>query len=112
MVQLEGKDFKSRARKVPTDLVVDLARGHSCIAKVFLVAVRGVQAAAGGNSVGWVIHTAQPSGVVVHSAAPQLDLEESHIYFERQFYDLVQSEMNSIKVNNKFPATPAKQQHV
>lgn len=68
--------------------MVDLARGHSCIAKVFLVAVRGVQAAAGGNSVGWIIHAAQPTGVVVHSTATQLDLKETHIYFGRQFYDL------------------------
>lgn len=85
MVRLEGKG----GEKCPTDLVVDLARGHSCIAKVLLVAVRGVQAAAGWNSVGWVIHTAQPTGVVVHSTATQLDLKENHIYFDRQFCDLV-----------------------
>lgn len=64
--------------------MVDLARGHGCIAKVFLVAVRGVQAAAGGNSIGRVIHTAQPTGVVVHATAAQLDLKENPTYFESQ----------------------------
>lgn len=59
--------------KRPTDLVVDLARGHGGIAQVPWVAVRGVQAAAGGNAVGWVIHAAKPTGVVIHATAAQLD---------------------------------------
>lgn len=64
--------------------MVDLARGHSCIAKVFLGAVGGVQAAAGGNAVGGVIHAAEPTGVVIHAAATQLHLKDNYIYFERQ----------------------------
>lgn len=66
--------------------MVNLVRGHGCVAKVLFGAVRGVQAAAGGNAVGWVIHTAKPTGVVVHPTATQLGVKEKHIRFERQFY--------------------------
>lgn len=55
-----------------TYLVVDLARGCGGIAEVFWVAVRGVQAAAGRNAIGWVIHTAKPTGVVIHATTTQL----------------------------------------
>lgn len=95
--------------------MVDLARGHGCIAKVLLVAVRGVQAAAGGNAIGWVIHTAKPTGVVIHPTATQLDKKENNIYFERQCYDLKQLHKNMFHPRNgqnEFQATPVKQQKV
>lgn len=86
--------------------MVDLARGHGCVAKVLFGAVGGVQAAAGGNAVGWVIHTAEPAGVVVHPTATQLGREENHIPFERQFCHLKQLHKNG------FQATPGKQLEV
>lgn len=55
----------------------DLARGYSSVAEVFDGAVGGVEAAAGGNAVGWVIHTGQPAGVVIHSAATQLKTDNA-----------------------------------
>lgn len=70
--------------------MVDLARGHACIAKVHLVAVGGVEAAAGGNAVGGVVHTARPAGVVIHPTATQLDLKEKHVSFETQCYGFKQ----------------------
>lgn len=58
-------------------LVVHLARGDSCIAEVFGVAVRGVKAAAGRDAIGWIKHTAKPTGVVVHATATQLQRERA-----------------------------------
>lgn len=55
-----------------TDLAVDLAGGQSCVAEFIRVAVGGVEAAAGRNAVGGVIHTAKPTGVVIHTTATQL----------------------------------------
>lgn len=56
-----------------TNLVVNLARGYGCIAEVFRVAVRGVEAAGGGDATGSVVHAAEPAGVVVDAAAAQLE---------------------------------------
>jgi len=62
------------------DLVVDLARGESCVTEVVRVAVGGVEAAAGRNAVGRVIHTAEPTGVVVHAAAAQLERGGGYVF--------------------------------
>lgn len=53
--------------------MVDLVWGYSCIAEIFWVAIRGVKAAAGRNSIGGVIHAGKPTGVVVNTTATQLD---------------------------------------
>lgn len=58
-------------------LVVDLARGYGRIAQVFRVAVGRVEAAAGRDAVGWVIHTAEPTGVVIHATAAQLEKQRA-----------------------------------
>lgn len=57
-----------------TNLVVNLAWGYGCIAEVFGVAVRGVEAAGSGDAIGSVVHAAEPAGVVVDAAAAQLEL--------------------------------------
>lgn len=59
--------------------MVDFAWSYSCIAEVFWVAVRGVEAAAGRNAVGWVIHTGKPTGVVIHSTTTQLEMHRESI---------------------------------
>lgn len=55
--------------------MVDLVWGYSGVAEVVQAAVGGVHAAAGGNAIGWVIHTGQPAGVVIHSTATQSVLQ-------------------------------------
>lgn len=58
---------------IKTYLVVDLARGYSCIAEILWVTIGGVEAAGGRDTIGGVIHTAKPAGVVIHSTATQLN---------------------------------------
>lgn len=52
--------------------MVDFVGSYSCIAEIFLVAVRGIKAAAGRDSVGGIIHAGKPTGVVINSTATQL----------------------------------------
>lgn len=55
--------------------MVDLARGEGGVAEDVWVAVGGVEAAAGRDAVGRVIHTAEPTGVVIHATAAQLEID-------------------------------------
>lgn len=63
---------RPKGDRKPTDLVVNLAGGHGGVAQVLGVAVGRVDAAGGGNAVGWVVDAAGPAGVVVDAAAAQL----------------------------------------
>lgn len=63
--------------------MVDFVRSDGGVAEVFWVAVGGVEATAGGDTVGGIIHTGKPTGVVVHATATQLQTHRKKEYLEQ-----------------------------